>query len=425
MAFWLDRFRREDEEDIWEELRQMILNAPSENEIALKNKEEQAFIDSILEKAFPDITKPQAEPYLKYEDLLDNVNPKDNGKLTGMATPIQEGQIVYKERPTPYEEIDAKKDWSDELKAQKKAEVAKIQEAYEARDKEITREHILEQAKNYGGAALEIGSLAVPSYGGVKLAGTVAKNLAPKVGRKIANEVATGVLKGASSGTVEGLGRGLLEDENILKTVIQDTIAGAALGTSLGTAGANVQKVIKGKNLKQYGDIDMLDKISRKQYSKNAREYYQDYVQGVNLNKNGKIVFSKTGNQEQLRWNPQGAINYPELRNDIKNATRLPNETNKDKGKIFTDYFEIYRGKLGDHLIEVDKNNGPRRFYMTRSTPSGTSHATSTDSTKSANNIIQPLQTNLNPSQSSIQKPISHNEWLEELKRRRKKRGWW
>lgn len=62
---------------------------------------------------------------------------------------------------------------------------------------------------------------------------------------------------------------------------------------------------------------------------------------------------------------------------------------------------------------------------MTRSTPSGTSHATSTDSTKSANNIIQPLQTNLNPSQSSIQKPISHNEWLEELKRRRKKRGWW
>ena len=89
----------------------------------------------------------------------------------------------------------------------------------------------------------------------------------------------------------------------------------------------------------------------------------------------------------------------------------------------FTDYFEVYRDKYGDHLIEVDKNNGPKRFYMTRSTPSGTSHATSTDSTKSANNIIQPLQNNLNPNQQSIQKPLSYNEWFEELKHRRQK-GW-
>ena len=44
---------------------------------------------------------------------------------------------------------------------------------------------------------------------------------------------------------------------------------------------------------------------------------------------------------------------------------------------------------------------------------------------KSPNNIIQPLQNILNPSQQSIQKPLSHNEWLEELKRRRKKLGWW
>ena len=27
MAFWLDRFRREDEEDIWEELKQMLINS--------------------------------------------------------------------------------------------------------------------------------------------------------------------------------------------------------------------------------------------------------------------------------------------------------------------------------------------------------------------------------------------------------------
>ena len=36
-------------------------------------------------------------------------------------------------------------------------------------------------------------------------------------------------------------------------------------------------------------------------------------------------------------------------------------------------------------------------------------------------NIIQNSNPNLNPSQQSIQKLLSHNELLEELKRRRKK----
>ena len=184
MAFWLDRFKKEDEEDIWEELKQILLNPPSEQEIALKKQEEQAKIDAALEKMFPDVEKPKKESYLKYEELLPQ--KESMGELTGKAVPIQEGQVLYEKRLMPYEEIDAKNDWSDELKAQKKSEVAKIQKAYEAREKAINREHVLEQAKNYGGAALEIGSAAVPGYGGAKLAGTFAKKLAPKIGRKIA-----------------------------------------------------------------------------------------------------------------------------------------------------------------------------------------------------------------------------------------------
>ena len=45
-------------------------NPPTKQEIAQKKREEQAWIDSILDKAFPDKPKPQAEPYLTYEDLL-------------------------------------------------------------------------------------------------------------------------------------------------------------------------------------------------------------------------------------------------------------------------------------------------------------------------------------------------------------------
>ena len=355
MSFWGERYRRPDEEDIWEELKQMLLNSPSEQEIALKKQEEQAKIDAVVERMFPDIKKTQGEPYLRYEDLLNpqglqkrmqeqymqedyqrlmqnqqgEITPQDilqkmdmfspkrmNGinslaenyepeELVNELTPLQKGYISTERQLSPYEEIDSRQDWSEEMKAQKKAEVAKIQETARAREKEINREHLLKQAKNYGGAALEVGSAFVPGLGGAKLAGAIAKKLAPKFGRKIAQEVSTGMLKGTSSGAIEGLGRGLLEDENILKTAGQDAVTGAVLGTGLGTAGANVQKVVKGKKLKQYGDIDLLDKNSRKKYNKDAREYYQDYNQGTVVNKDGPIEFTNRGQSEVLRWNPK------------------------------------------------------------------------------------------------------------------------
>ena len=205
MSFWLDRFRKEDEEDIWEELKQMLLNSPSEQEIALKKQEEQAKIDAVVERMFPDIKKTQGEPYLRYEDLLnpqdlqkrmqeqymqedyqklmqnsrgdltsqdilqkmDMFSPKKMNGINSLAenyepeelvnelTPLKTDYISTERQLSPYEEIDSREDWSEKMKAQKKAEVAKIQETAAAREKEINREYLLKQAKNYGGAALE------------------------------------------------------------------------------------------------------------------------------------------------------------------------------------------------------------------------------------------------------------------------------
>ena len=36
MVFGAERFRRDDEEDIWEELKRMITNQPTEEEVFLK-----------------------------------------------------------------------------------------------------------------------------------------------------------------------------------------------------------------------------------------------------------------------------------------------------------------------------------------------------------------------------------------------------
>ena len=306
MSFWLDRFRKEDEEDIWEELKQMLLNSPSEQEIALKKQEEQAKIDAVVERMFPDIKKTQGEPYLRYEDLLnpqdlqkrmqeqymqedyqklmqnsrgdltsqdilqkmDMVSPKRmNGtnslvdnyepeELVNELTPLQKGYISTERQLSPYEEIDSRQNWSEEMKAQKKAEVAKIQEAACAREKEINREHAIEQAKNYGGAALEVGSLAIPGMLQRKVATQAIKMGKPLAEQIVKKTVKRGALEGTLSGAVEGLGRGSRDDENPLKTTAQGTMIGGVAGSALGkVAGDAVAKTPKIKELD-----DVLDK---------------------------------------------------------------------------------------------------------------------------------------------------------------------
>ena len=47
MAFYGERFRRKDEEDIWEELKRMLMNPIPKEEMTLKQQQEQAKIDTI------------------------------------------------------------------------------------------------------------------------------------------------------------------------------------------------------------------------------------------------------------------------------------------------------------------------------------------------------------------------------------------
>ena len=87
----------------------------------------------------------------------------------------------------------------------------------------------------------------------------------------------------------------------------------------------------------------------------------------------------------------------------------------------------IKNGKTYEYQIANDKANG-NKFYMVKDVTNTDSSPTGWDqhpgSGKSPNNIIPPSQPNLNPCQQFIQKPLSHNAWLEELRRKRKN-GWW
>ena len=249
--------------------------------------------------------------------------------------------------------------------------IAKIKAISSEREKEINKENILGHAKNWGGAALQLGSAFLPGGLSKNAAAKIAEKAAPKLGRKIATEVASGISKGATSGAVEGVGRGLGNDENILKTAVQDAALGAAGGAALGAAGGKVQQVLKGKRLQNYGDIDTLKEKKRSQYNKETRDYYRDYIQGRDINKDGKINFSSRGIQELMHWNPKQGKNLPDLMNDIKQSSKnheLPNT--KLQKKPYVKKYEVYRGKLGDHLIE-ENMSGQRRYYTTKDTPLG------------------------------------------------------
>ena len=131
------------------------------------------------------------------------------------------------------------------LSPEKQAKVDAILKKYEEQNRQIEREHAKEMAKLYGGAALQIGSAFIPGTLGLKLAGGAIKGLTPIVGRKIAQNVATGVTSGLASGAVEGLGRGLMENQNPLKTMATDSLAGGLLG---GLGGYGLGKVAQKLN---------------------------------------------------------------------------------------------------------------------------------------------------------------------------------
>ncbi len=312
------------------------------------------------------------------------------------------------------------KDLEEKLKnphLTKEQKVQLIQQAGENYSKQIDQELNNYLLKQRAGTALQISSAAIPLGGvagsfGAKLGGQL---LTKTLGRKLSQDIGSSAISSAASGAIFGAGRGLTENKNPLRTAAQDATTGFALGAGLGSAISKGLKKIQGKNLQQYGDIDTLNKESRKNFNVESRKYYQDYIQKAPINKDGTINFSKAGIQELLRWNPQKAKNLSKLKQDIKKAQKIQIEPNiKPEKKPNVRHYEIYRGKLGDHLIEVNKN-GTRRYYTTKDTPNGSDHTTSTGPTESANNIINDSTNFFNPLQNKLTSFLEKNNPALEL----------
>ena len=453
MAFWLDRFKKDDEDDIWEELRQMLLNPPSEQEIALKKQEEQAKIDAALDRMFPDEEKAQEEPYLKYEELFPQ---EERGELTGKAVPFGENlskQFNLDGKLTGMTGIEEMKDSLDFIK-EKAGDV-------------FTKENI----KKAGGAMLQAASL-VPALGGARGAiqgagmlakgvGALSKKMAPKLGRKVSQEISESMVNGGISGALEGLGRGLVTDENPWKTAAQDAAAGTTLGALGGVVGGKIAHNKRKANLdelldkrkdwgiaftKQTGKpVEAIDKLleQKQGFVPNATKKRGigdiDFVWGKHVDidllkqkSSGEGLKHIIERRNQQGYNGENfVLGLPKLLKEGKTYSK--------KGHPGRYYIG---GQNKEAAIRTDYDKKPRNWltsaYYLEETPSQASAGFRTYDQTSAdkqffplsdlqrsNNIITNSNSNLNPSQQSIQKPSSHNEWLEELKRRHKKLGWW
>ena len=285
-----------------------------------------------------------------------------------------------------------------------------INEAFSNYRKQVDRDYQNYLTKQYAGEALQLAS-ALPQGRATKLGMQYFGIPAAKhLGRNIAQQTGAGMFSGAAGGGLFGLGHGLSTDQNPLKTSAIGAGAGALFGAGAGIALGKGNEIYQAGKLKSFGDIDTLSDTMRKQYRQASKNYYQDFIQGRVINKDGDINFTNRGQSENSRWNPKQGKNYPELVRDIKNAEGPFYSENINPSKLNTDHFDVYKGKNGNHYIEVRKT-GERRYYTTRDdsehpiksrTVKDSLRTTSTGVPDGSNNIINHPAQDFNPEADNI-----------------------
>lgn len=244
------------------------------------------------------------------------------------------------------------------------------------------------------GLYLQLGSLLLPGAGEVAGASLGTKALTPILGKTMGKAVSQGIGAGGLSGLVEGVGRGLKEDKNPLLTGVQDSILGA-LGMGLvGYGAGNITRANFGNKLRKMPDKRRWQKHDLRQTGK---KFFGEYIQQRTANtEKGPMYFNSTGVREDWKHNPKVMKGYPTLIRDIEKSKYIGPEDPVHQHDNITLFHKFSDGKNSFYGAELD--GGKLIYYKTlnnQKAPEGL--PVKTDAT-SANNIINDLQTNFNPS---------------------------
>ena len=173
-----------------------------------------------------------------------------------------------------------------------------------------------------------------------------------------------------------------------------------------------------------------------KTQTQRVNKYYQDYEQGVNTTlANGiNVKLPSDGMKETITQNPAYVDKVVNLSKNLRNAevvsTAPPIHNHKYPIKQFhrlkgdnADYYvaENQKGNYYFHKVATPNLTGPKPEGQGLPKPFDYKKINQRDSL----GIIPQSTQNLNPNLENIsKKPSSFNEWLEELKRKRKFKGW-
>lgn len=264
-------------------------------------------------------------------------------------TPKLYGYVSNDNNPPSYDDI-----LQSNLSQQEKVNAIKQRgQAYNDEQDRQLRNYL---TKQYAGAALQIGSAAIPAFGVGRLGFGLAKGLISQVGKKIAQEIVTGGIEGGLSGAVEGFGRGLMNNDNPLKNAATDALAGLGLGTVGGYAGGKIGQHFAKRGLAGNPEAQL--------------SYFDDYYDGLSndviQNKGliNEIRQLKSGNYR----NTTRDILYNEADDDILDLTGIfDNKVTPRQVKKYIEYLAqegAMTTKSPDYLIDVPNKNINKRHIQ-------------------------------------------------------------
>ena len=267
--------------------------------------------------------------------------------------------------------------------------------------------------KKWAGAALEIGSAAIPFGGAGRLGASAGRNLLQKtLGRKLSQEIGAGAASGLASGAVFGAGRGLIEDKNSLITGLHDAAGGLAAGGLIGGAGGYLEKAVRANMLENSKPISELTKTQIKNLVKQGKEYYWDYLQWRNLTSPqlGKINFPGTQAGE-IRVHNMKMI--PKIPEQIRSAQGLRYSNDKpwrNDANNFYKLYNTYKGKNYEYVIRNNANKTGNDFYQIKEVDSAPAYLHHNQALETEPvNIINDISENINPIPMIIQPQILQN----------------
>ena len=176
----------------------------------------------------------------------------------------------------------------------KEEKSAFIESAYELYRQEVDKDYKKYVRNQQLGAALEIGSAAIPAGVGIKTAAKIApKALQKTIGRKFTNDITAGAMNSGLSGGVYGFGEGLMENKNPFTNSVNKATEGLVAGGLISAPISKLQNNIRAKDTLSTNEMRKYWGIAHRQASGNPKKaietlmtYQRGFVPNV-INKNG------------------------------------------------------------------------------------------------------------------------------------------